>query len=105
VQADDAADCLPIFRLLDSAQNEGRELIAIAMVSWDRHQILAHRADRTYYGSLDDESATARTTNCARTARGLSNHLIDRQTEVFGIIGKPVGHSLSRESTTRFRSG
>src|SRR5262249_29564940 len=31
VQADDALDCLPIFKLLDRAQGESREMIAIAM--------------------------------------------------------------------------
>src|SRR6267143_381989 len=31
VQANDAMDCIPIFRLLDRAQREGREMIALAM--------------------------------------------------------------------------
>src|SRR5882724_2484743 len=31
VQADDVTDCLPLFRLLERARSEGREMIAIAM--------------------------------------------------------------------------
>ena len=98
VQADDATDCLPIFHLLDRAQNEGRELIAIAM---GQAGILTRilgpsRGSYLTYGSLDDESATAPGQLTARELHEVYRiDLIDRQTEVFGIIGKPVGHSLS----------
>ncbi|HYR75473.1 MAG TPA: shikimate dehydrogenase [Pyrinomonadaceae bacterium] len=98
VQADDATDCLPIFRLLDRAQNEGRELIAIAMgQAGIATRILGpSRGSYLTYGSLDDESATAPGQLTARELREVYRiDLIDRQTEVFGIIGKPVGHSLS----------
>jgi len=48
------------------------------------------------YGSLDDESATAPGQLTARELREVYRiDRIDRQTEVFGIIGNPVGHSLS----------
>jgi 3-dehydroquinate dehydratase / shikimate dehydrogenase len=98
VQADDATDCLPLFRLLERAQREGRELIAIAMgPAGIMTRILGpSRGSFLTYGSLDDESATAPGQLIARELREVYRiDRIDRQTEVFGIIGKPVGHSLS----------
>ncbi len=98
VQADDATDCLPIFRLLARAQREGREMIAIAMgPAGIMTRILApSRGSFLTYGSLDDESATAPGQLTARELREVYRiDRIDQQTDVIGIIGKPVGHSLS----------
>ena len=98
VQADDATDCLPIFRLLERAQREGREMIAIAMgQAGVMTRILGpSRGSFLTYGSLDDESATAPGQLTARELREVYRiDQIDQQTEVIGIIGKPVGHSLS----------
>jgi 3-dehydroquinate dehydratase/shikimate dehydrogenase len=98
VQADDATDCLPIFHLLERAQREGREMIAIAMgPAGIMTRILGpSRGSFLTYGSLDDESATAPGQLTARALREVYRiDRIDRQTEVIGIIGKPVGHSLS----------
>jgi 3-dehydroquinate dehydratase / shikimate dehydrogenase len=98
VQADEATDCLPIFRLLERTRREGREMIAIAMgQAGIMTRILGpSRGSFLTYGSLDDESATA---PGQLTARELGEvyriDRIDQQTEIFGIIGKPVGHSLS----------
>src|SRR5262249_49926700 len=48
------------------------------------------------YGSLDDESATAPGQLTARELREVYRiDQINGQTAVFGIVGKPVGHSLS----------
>jgi 3-dehydroquinate dehydratase/shikimate dehydrogenase len=48
------------------------------------------------YGSLDNESATAPGQLTARELREVYRiDQIDQQTEVVGIIGKPVAHSLS----------
>jgi 3-dehydroquinate dehydratase/shikimate dehydrogenase len=98
VQADDAIDCLPIFRLLERAHREGREMIAIAMgPAGIMTRILGpSRGSFLTYGSLDDESATAPGQLTARELREVYRiDSIDQQTEIFGIIGKPVGHSLS----------
>ena len=98
VQADDATDCLPVLRLLERAQREGREMIAIAM---GQAGILTRilgpsRGSFLTYGSLDEESATAPGQLTARALREVYRiDRIDRQTDVIGIIGKPVGHSLS----------
>jgi 3-dehydroquinate dehydratase/shikimate dehydrogenase len=98
VQADDATDCLAIFRLLERAQGGGREMIAIAMgPAGIMTRILGpSRGSFLTYGSLDDESATAPGQLTARELREVYRiDRIDRKTEVIGIMGKPVGHSLS----------
>ena len=98
VQADDATDCLPIFRLLERARREGREMIAIAMgQAGIMTRILGpSRGSFLTYGSLDDESATAPGQLTAQELREVYRiDRIDQQTEIIGIIGKPVGHSLS----------
>ncbi len=98
VQADDAIDCLPISRLLERAQREGREMIAIAMgPAGIMTRILGpSRGSFLTYGSLDDESATAPGQLTARELRDVYRiDQIDQQTEIFGIMGSPVGHSLS----------
>lgn len=98
VQADDATDCLPIFRLLARAQREGREMIAIAMgKAGIMSRILGpSRGSFLTYGSLNDESATAPGQLTAQELREVYRiDRIDQQTEIFGIIGKSVGHSIS----------
>ncbi|HMG75321.1 MAG TPA: shikimate dehydrogenase [Pyrinomonadaceae bacterium] len=98
VQADDATDCLPVFRLLDRAQREGREMIAIAMgQAGVMTRILGpSRGSFLTYGSFDDESTTAPGQVTASELREVYRiDAVDQQTEVFGVIGNPVGHSLS----------
>ena len=98
VQADDATDCLPIFRLLERARREGREMIAIAMgQAGIMTRILGpSRGSFLTYGSLDDAGATAPGQLTARDMRDVFRiDRIDQETEVIGLIGEPVGHSLS----------
>ena len=97
-QADDAVDCLPVFHLLARAGREGREMIAIAMgPAGIVTRILGpSRGSFLTYGSLDDESATAPGQLTARELREVYRiDQIDRQTEITGLIGCPVGHSIS----------
>ncbi len=98
VQADDATDCLPIFRLLERARREAREMIAIAMgPPGIMSRILGpSRGSFLTYGSLDDESATAPGQVNARELQEVYRiDKINSQTEIVGLLGKPVGHSLS----------
>ena len=98
VHADDATDCLPVFRLLEDAQSQGREMIAIAMGQAGlMTRILGpSRGSFLTYGSFDDESATAPGQVTASELREVYRiDKIDQQTEVVGLIGNPVGHSLS----------
>jgi 3-dehydroquinate dehydratase/shikimate dehydrogenase len=97
-QANDATDCLPILALLEQAQREGRELIAIAMgQAGIMTRILGpSRGSYLTYGSLDDESATAPGQVTARELREVYRiDRIDPQTEITGLVGQPVAHSIS----------
>ena len=98
VQAGAATDCLPVFRLLERAQREGREMIAIAMgQAGIMTRILGpSRGSYLTYGAFDDENATAPGQLTARELREVYRiDKINQQTEVVGLIGKPVVHSLS----------
>ncbi len=98
VRADDAVDCLPIFQLLERTESDGREMIAIAMGDAGiMTRILGpSRGSFLTYGSLDDDNTTAPGQVNARDLRGMYRiDRIDRETEIFGIVGNPVSHSLS----------
>jgi 3-dehydroquinate dehydratase / shikimate dehydrogenase len=98
VQVDDAIDCLPIFKLLERGERDGRKLIAIAMgTAGIFSRVLGpSRGSFLTYGSVDEETATApgQLTACElREVYRIDN--IDRQTQIMGLIGLPVGHSIS----------
>ena len=98
VQATEIIDCLPVFRLLDRARGEGREIIAIAMGDAGiATRILGpSRGSFLTYGSLDEDSATAPGQVNARTLRSLYNiDAINEETMICGLVGRPVMHSVS----------
>lgn len=98
VQANDATDCVPIFKLLERAQREARDLIAIAMgPAGVMTRVLGpSRKSFLTYGSLADESATAPGQLTARELRDLYHiDRIDSETEVVGLAGNPISQSLS----------
>jgi 3-dehydroquinate dehydratase/shikimate dehydrogenase len=98
VQAEDATDCIPVFNLIERAQREGRELIAIAMgQAGVMTRILGpSRGSFLTYGSLDEDSTTAPGQMTARELRDVYRiDSIDRETEIMGVIGRPVAHSIS----------
>lgn len=98
VQANDATDCIPLFQLLEHAQRDGRDLIAIAMgQAGVLTRILGpSRGSFLTYGSLDEDSATAPGQITARELREVYRiDEINRQTEIMGVIGRPVAHSVS----------
>ncbi|MFN2579226.1 MAG: shikimate dehydrogenase [Pyrinomonadaceae bacterium] len=98
VQADDAVDCLPIFNLLDGTAAKGRQMIAIAMgEAGVMTRVLGPaRGSFLTYGSLDDASGTAPGQLTAKELREVYRiDQINSDTQVFGIIGQPVSHSLS----------
>ena len=98
VQANDITDCIRIFRLLDRARSEGRNLIAIAMGDAGVATRILGPARGSFltYGSLEDESATAPGQVNARQLRSLY-HIddIDDETMICGLVGMPVTHSVS----------
>lgn len=98
VQADDITDCLPIFQLLETARSDGRDMIAIAMGNAGiLTRILGpSRGAFLTFGSLDETHATAPGQITAVSLRDVYRiHQIDRETEIMGLVGEQVAHSLS----------
>jgi len=98
VQANDAIDCVPLFKLLERAKRERRELIAIAMGQRGlmTRVLGSSRGSFLTYGSSDEESATAPGQITAQGLRSLYRiDSIDAETQITGLIGNSVGHSLS----------
>jgi 3-dehydroquinate dehydratase/shikimate dehydrogenase len=98
VQARDITDCLSVFELLEHARREGREMIAVAM---GREGITTRilgpaRGAFLTYGALDDVHASAPGQISATELRELYHvHELNQQTEIMGLIGSPVSHTLS----------
>jgi shikimate dehydrogenase/3-dehydroquinate dehydratase type I len=98
VHSADAIDCLAVFDLLDRAKRIGRDLIAISMGEPGVMTRVLGPARGSFltYGSIDDERATAPGQLTAGELRELYRiDGIDGATQVFGIIGTHVSHSLS----------
>lgn len=98
VRLNDAVDCLQVFDLLDRAKQVGREIIAIGMgpAGMATRILGPSRGAYLTYASLADERATAvgqisvgDLTNVYRVEK------ITRATAVTGLVGRPVGHSIS----------
>jgi 3-dehydroquinate dehydratase/shikimate dehydrogenase len=98
VQAGDAIDCLRVFKLLERARKDGREMIAIAMgTAGVATRILGpSRGGFLTYASLDNDTATAPgqlSINELTEVYRLDK--IDRHSQIFGLVGQPVSHSVS----------
>jgi shikimate dehydrogenase/3-dehydroquinate dehydratase type I len=97
-QANDITDCLGVFDLLARASVDGRELIAIAMgTAGICTRILGpSRGAFLTYGALAAERGTAPGQPTARELREVYRiNEINRDTMITGLVGLPVGHSLS----------
>jgi 3-dehydroquinate dehydratase/shikimate dehydrogenase len=100
VQADEITDCLPMFQLLETARSDGREMIAIAMGNAGLlTRILGpSRGAFLTFGSLDETHSTAPGQITAVSLRDVYRiHQIDRETEIMGLVGEQVAHSMSPE--------
>ncbi len=98
VLANDATDCISVFNLLERARKEGREMIAIAMgPAGIATRILGpSRGAFLTYASPDGGTVTAPGQISAGELREVYRlEEIDRQTEIFGLVGLPVSHSVS----------
>jgi 3-dehydroquinate dehydratase/shikimate dehydrogenase len=98
VQADDITDCIRVLGLLELARRDGREMIAVAMGSAGiMTRILGpSRGAFLTYGALAAESATAPGQPTAKELRELYRlDQIHQQTEIMGLVGLPVSHSVS----------
>ncbi|HKP85797.1 MAG TPA: shikimate dehydrogenase, partial [Blastocatellia bacterium] len=91
-------DTLPIFRLLDRAQSEGRDLIAIAIgeAGLMTRIIGPARGSFLTYASVEEGRGSAPgQLTCEELRNVYRAHHISRETVITGIIGKPVAHSAS----------
>ena len=98
VQANEIVDCIPIFKLIDRARREGREIIAIAMGNPGIPTRVLGPSLETFltYAALDDDRATAPGQINAHKIRAIYRiDQIDRETMVCGLVGLPVMHSVS----------
>jgi 3-dehydroquinate dehydratase/shikimate dehydrogenase len=98
VRAGDLSDSLAVFRLLDRAASEGRRVIAIAMQEAGMLTRILGPSHGSFltFGSLarGHESAPGQMT-CDELRDVYRVHSLSRDTQVVGIIGKPVSHSAS----------
>jgi 3-dehydroquinate dehydratase/shikimate dehydrogenase len=97
-RANSITDSLALMRLLERGRREGREVIAVSMGATGvltRVLAPAFGAFLTY-GSLDAVQATAPGQIEASELRRLYRvHELSEKTTIIGIVGSPVGHSLS----------
>jgi 3-dehydroquinate dehydratase/shikimate dehydrogenase len=97
-QVDDVTECLKVFEVLERARRDGRRMIAVAMgdAGIITRILGPSRGSFLTYGSLDSSHATAPGQLSARELRDVYRvHLINRQTEIMGLVGQPVVHSVS----------
>jgi 3-dehydroquinate dehydratase/shikimate dehydrogenase len=98
VKAGDITDCIPVFHLLKRARVEGQEVIAIAMGPAGVATRILGPSCGAYltYGALDGENSTAPGQVTAGQLRDLYRiDQITAQTRIMGLVGLPVGHSIS----------
>jgi len=96
-QANRIGDCLRIFELIEHAKGK-KPVIALAMgLSGLTTRVLAlSRGAMLTFGSLKRGSESASGQPTVTELRDLYRvHQLSRDSEIFGIIGKPVGHSRS----------
>jgi 3-dehydroquinate dehydratase/shikimate dehydrogenase len=98
VMANDAIDCLPVFDLLEAGETRKRKTIAIAMGDAGiMTRILGpSRGSFLTYAPVDDDNATAPGQVSAGQLRDCYQlDRIDEGTEILGLVGRPVSHSIS----------
>ncbi|HLM56468.1 MAG TPA: type I 3-dehydroquinate dehydratase, partial [Pyrinomonadaceae bacterium] len=107
-RAREITDCVPLLRLLERARREGREMIAVAMgEAGVLTRVLATaRGAFLTYGSLDAEQATAPgQVTAAELRESYRVPELGAGASVTGLVGSPVGHSLSpRMHNAAFRA-
>lgn len=97
-RANSITDSVALMRLLERGRREGRGVVAVSMgAAGVLTRVLAPAFGALLtYGSLDPEQATAPGQIDARDLRDLYRvHRLSGKSAVTGIVGSPVGHSLS----------
>jgi 3-dehydroquinate dehydratase / shikimate dehydrogenase len=98
IQADEITDSLAVWKLLQKAKSDNRQLIPIAMGEagkWTRILGSAHGAPLTF-ASLDTKNETAVGQITAQEMVDVYRvKELNEQTDIYGVVGNPVKHSLS----------
>lgn len=97
-RANDVVDCLPLFRLLDRARREQREMIPIAMgpAGLATRILGPSRGAFLTFATPDQGNETAKGQLTVSELRNLYH--VDRlspETQITGLIGLPLSHSVS----------
>jgi len=98
VTARDATDCLPAFELLARAEKENRKIIAIAIGQPGLMTRILGPARGSFltYAPVTEDVGTAPGQITVAELRDMYRiNRINPATEIFGILGQPVSHSLS----------
>lgn len=98
VRVDDAVHCTQILHLLEQARRDGREIIAIGMgAAGVATRILGPaRGAFLTYGSLGKDRATAAGQLSIEELTSVYRiEKITRETAITGLVGCPIGHSIS----------
>ena len=96
--ANDTAECLSIFKLLSRAANERRKLIALAMGDGGVCTRILGPSLGSFvtYATLEEGTGTAPGQVTAERMKSVFRiSEINRHTNIFGLIGSPVMHSIS----------
>jgi 3-dehydroquinate dehydratase / shikimate dehydrogenase len=98
VNVNDAVDCLAVFALLERSKREGREIIAIGMgAAGVATRILgpSRGAFLTYCSLTKEQPTAAGQLSIEELTRVYRVEKISRKTAITGLVGNPVGHSIS----------
>ena len=98
VCAHDVPDCIALFRLIDRARAEDRQIIAIAMGNpgLATRVLGTSRGSFLTFGASDGESATAPGQLTADALRQLYRiEELKRDSPIYGVVGFPAMHSVS----------
>lgn len=98
VFAHDTIDCLPVFRILTRAHEEGRELIALAMgdAGVVTRILGPSRGSFLTFGALAQDAGTAPGQLTAERMKSVYHiDKINKQTRIYGLVGSPVMQSVS----------
>jgi 3-dehydroquinate dehydratase/shikimate dehydrogenase len=98
VQADDITDAIPVWKLLEKAKSEKKEIILIAMGEagkWTRILSLAHGAFLTYAALGSGNETAPGQVSAQDLIETYRVKELDEQTEIYGVLGANTSYSLS----------
>ena len=98
VQADDAADAIPVWKLLARAKAENKQIIPLAMGEagkWTRILGLAHGALMTYAAPVEGTETAPGQISARDLTEIYRVKQLNEQTEIYGVLGANTSYSLS----------